>query len=270
MSVELYLYSTKPALAKRKALRDALGKKGWLVLFLDPLVMTERDINGTVGSELLYGSRDAGPLNRAREFVLERKEKKLEDLFEARAIGACALDATSPIKVRKSEVGEGVPAEVAAEMTRTRSHYVVRTSAGRSSTSVGLQLAVWNALGERVGGLLSDPQSRECVRIGPKGRKILVPSEVAEDSPVDRYTDYFVALKLAGFAGDTPEKLSPQDLERLFAFTRKHFGAKSMEGLVMNQMTLETYKERKGKTFLKQNASWLSQIESKYTKPGSA
>lgn len=271
MSITLYLYSPSRVLAKRKAVRDALGKKGWFTLLLDPDLKGLRK-DGPVDSEVVFGARDESLLNRALKLTISGRFKQLRKLFKKEEIGCCGIDAVAPLKGRNSALEKVMPADV----LKARSLYCIETNPNCSKTSAEIQATVWDVLGDLMGGLLSNPHREEYIRVGPKGRKVLTFAEPSEGSPLKQYRKYFAALKAAGFPVEKkseqnwdphPEKLSPKDLERLLAFTRKYFAPDETHGRVMNELDLESYKKRKGKAFLKENALWLSQIELKFATP---
>jgi len=274
MSVDLFVYSERPEPVPRAALAEALRRKGWHAIFLDQEHMKEV-AGGALGNDLVYGTKKAAVLDRLRGLLKKGDDPKLEELFENEDAGGCGVYATGAFDPH-AEMGEDlegqVGPEIAGHLLKAKSHYTVGTAAGRTELSSEFQNTVWKTLGEVAGGVLEDPQTGEYLLSGPQGEKVLAEPDDSEGSALGNLKSYFQAAKAAGFPVDATKtdanlntsQLSQADLERLLAFTRKHFPKEDMSGPAMVAMILEEYLRKKGKAFARDQAMWFEQMMEKY------
>lgn len=273
MSVDLLVYSERREPVQRSALEEALRKRGWHCIFLEPDHLTElRD--GPLDGDVVYGTKDASLPAKLRE-TLAKDKNQLEDFFEEGAVVGCGITAVVPFNPRE-EFGADFETQagpaIAGEIFKANSLYNVHASGGHTELSFEFQEVVWKVLGALVGGLLEDPQTGEYRRCSAEGEEVLTAPDETEGSPIAELKKYFEAAKAAGFPvaasrNDvtlSTEALSQTDLERLLNFTREHFPKGDPSGSAMVLMTLEEYRLKKGKPFARDHAEWLTRMEETY------
>lgn len=160
MSIDLMVYAESNQPMTRDALRSGLSRLGWEVVFLQgdySMTPAEGDVIGDY--EFILGCPSGSPILSVLQNIIASKDRDaLDEMGEEMPVGGCALS------VSENEYDDQcVPTEIRSDYLHAyknaKTHYYIRTSAGRCSFSFDLQYAIWWAVGEATGGLLEDPQS---------------------------------------------------------------------------------------------------------------
>ena len=182
MSIAFYIFSPNHAAPSKDTITQALHLKGWHVVFVEGREMKESTAR-ILDYALLYGARSAKLLAQLKDLLRTGDEAAMDGLFENEEAAGCEISVKAPFDAREGYGEDGLeefPHEVLEQVASGKSHYCIRTSAGRSRTSFDLQEAVWKSVGQLVDGLLEEPQMGEFFRVGPKGLETVYPPEPKE------------------------------------------------------------------------------------------
>ncbi len=183
MSLDFFVFAVgKPI--RRPAVAASLEKAGFLVWFAGESDRLHELPDGAVGEDLVLGVTRAELRTEVSRCLAEGDRPALDRMWEAGDLASCIVYTSHPYSAVEEFGQEEIealaarlPASVVEAMRAATTHYYVRTSAGRSTMSVDLQVAVWRAIGAVSGGLMEDPQGGEYSRTAGGRLEVLVPGE---------------------------------------------------------------------------------------------
>ena len=159
MSYEIYVYSERDTVVNREELTEQLHALGWGVAFVIDDKTLNTAVHGPVGDEkyLVFWPLRS-PHRRKIDWTLSTANRQeFETLYHADVIGNLALWLTSDSDIDDEQIAI-INRKYRDVLRRTRTHYTVRTSAGRNGMGFAAQFACWYAVGALTGGVLEDPQ----------------------------------------------------------------------------------------------------------------
>jgi len=170
MSYSLSVYGKREAIADKAVLADSLSEKGWDVRFLSHGAFRSSELRPVLSS--------TGPLDEDCQIAgWKKRGKYASDLtewidtrqmsyfwiltMETAHFGCCGLEILPSWQDANRDgqaIRKGWGRRLDQAYREADTDFCLRTSAGRTPTSLEFQHIVWEALGELTGGLMEDPQ----------------------------------------------------------------------------------------------------------------
>lgn len=272
MSIEFYVYSPLNLPLQGADLIRLLADGGWEAYLLEsgtPLTVAK---SGQLENPIVVGCRRDGDIAKLKVAVESGSEPELEALLQGGYAASCVVYSTCPWKLDQEydeeeleEFVESVGTAGRKLLKSARSHYTVRTSAGRSDLSFALQDATWQCIGLLSKGLMEDPQSDEWWDCS-KGKKR--PLRIRKTTAADQLKAAQARLQEIALGLGMPPAtkggfclrinfadVSAEQMEALARSARAELAPKFFLSLM--QLTFRQFKLAKNRAWNLQNTSWL-------------
>ena len=168
MSYDLFIYSDNDKAVAKEELKSELEKQGWKIAFLSGSADAILKAQGPMEESVVVAGWDADDKEVA-QFEALASQGNIRELMklagESEAAVGCVVYVTIPYDYAAGydveeleEFKEMNSPDYIEAVSKAKSHYYVRTAAGRSPLSFDYQEQVWRVIGDLAGGLIEDPQ----------------------------------------------------------------------------------------------------------------